>query len=55
MGTFLRAGEDVPAGRWEASLEGEKGYALVFRGEKFLLSATRQPAVPAKALRLAES
>ena len=55
MGTFLPAGEDVPAGRWEASLEGEKGYALVFRGEKFLLSATRQPAVPAKALRLAES
>ena len=55
MGTFLPAGEDVPAGRWEASLEGEKGYALAFRGEKFLLSATRQPAVPAQALRLAES
>lgn len=55
MGTFLPAGEDVPAGRWEARLEGEEGYALTFRGEKFLLSAGRRPAARPAALRLAES
>lgn len=41
MGTFLPAGENVPAGSWEATLEGDRGYALTFRGERFLLGRSK--------------
>lgn len=40
MGTFLPAGEKVPRGRWNATLEGEEGYTLTFAGERFLLSGS---------------
>lgn len=59
MGTFLPAGNTVPRGRWEARLEGQEGYALTFRGERFLLSGgarevrQERPAQPARRKRAA--
>lgn len=54
MGTFLPAGEDVPRGRWDARVEGLEGYALAFRGDRFLLSGrAREKATPVRERRRA--
>lgn len=37
MGVFWPVEGQAPAGRWAALLEGEEGYSLTFRGDRFLL------------------
>lgn len=37
MGVFWPTRDEAPAGRWTALLEGEEGYSLTFRGDRFLL------------------
>ena len=37
MGVFRPAEDNAPEGRWNALLEGQKGYSLTFRGDRFLL------------------
>lgn len=37
MGVFRPAPGESPAGRWTARVEGQEGYALAFRGDRFLL------------------
>lgn len=46
IGSFLPAGEEVPRGRWEARVEGLPGYALTFRGDRFLLFGRAQKVTP---------
>lgn len=37
MGTFRPAQGETPRGSWKAQLEGQEGYTLTFRGDRFLL------------------
>ena len=48
MGTFRPAQGQAPGGCWQARLEGEEGYSLTFRGDRFLLGQ-RRPAAAAPA------
>lgn len=37
MGVFRPVEGEAPSGRWKARLEGQEGYSLTFRGDRFLL------------------
>lgn len=49
MGVFRPVQDKVPTGRWNALFEGQEGYSLTFRGDRFLLGHLPVRARAAKA------